>query len=472
MDSKERQSINSLIAREPIDETVVVMGWLRSLRKSKKFSFFVLNDGSCHNDLQIVVDANIENYDELTSQLSGAAVAFKGQIVASGGRGQKIEMQAKQGQVIGPVDETFPLQKKATSLEFLRENAHLRARTRTFAAVFRLRHELAMATHQFFSKREFFYLNSPIITGVDAEGAGEMFGVSTLRPDQMNKGEDGEWDYSNDYFGKETSLCVTGQLEAEAHCLGLGKVYTFGPTFRSENSNTPRHLAEFWMIEPEVAFADLDEVATLGSDYIKALISHALENCRDEVEFLASRLDDGEDKNKGETHLRTLEHVRDADFIKITYTQALEILGESGKKFEFPVEWGAELQTEHERYLAEEHFKLPVIVTDYPKSIKAFYMKQNEDGKTVRAMDILVPGVGELIGGSQREESLEKLQERMKELKMNEEPLWWYLDLRRFGSAPHAGFGLGFERAVMYISGMTNIRDVIAFPRTPRNCDF
>jgi asparaginyl-tRNA synthetase len=441
-----------------IDTDATVKGWIRSVRNSKKFSFIVLNDGSSQESLQIVVDAVLPNYTEVAALLAGSAVAITGRLVKSGGKNQSVEMQATTVEIIGAVDDTFPLQKKATSLEFLREQAHLRIRTNTFGAVMRVRHHLAMATHKFFSDRGFFYLNSPIISGVDAEGAGEMFHVKSS---------------VKDYFGadKETYLCVTGQLEGECYAMGLGSVYTFGPTFRSENSNTTRHLSEFWMIEPEVAFADLDEIAGLATDYIKYLISYALDNASKELEFLYSR----EDATVSKDHLDILKHVRDANFARVTYTEAIEILSKvdpSVKKFEYPTQWGSELQSEHERYLAEVHFKLPVIVTDYPKEFKAFYMKLNSDGKTVRAMDILVPGIGEIIGGSQREDNLEKLEKRMDELKMNKEPLWWYLDLRRFGSVPHAGFGLGFERALMYITGMNNIRDVIPFPRTPKNCDF
>lgn len=463
-----RTAIKSILNERLIDQEVHVMGWIRSIRKGKKFSFIVLNDGSGQDNLQIVADASMPGYEELTAQQTGAAVGFIGKVVESGGKGQSVEIQAHTGRIFGTVDESYPLQKKATSLEFLRENAHLRVRTNTFAAVFRVRHALSMATHEFFSQRGFFYLNSPIITSVDAEGAGEMFNVTTMKLDQLPKTDKGEIDYSKDYFAKETSLCVTGQLEAECFAMGLGKVYTFGPTFRSENSNTPRHLAEFWMIEPEVAFADLEEVAQLATDYVKHLIDYALKNCQAELEFLKNR----EGSTIDEAHMETLKHVRDAQFVKITYTEAIEILANSGQSFEFPTIWGAELQTEHERYLTEKHFQLPVIVTDYPKDVKAFYMKLNPDGKTVRAMDVLVPGIGELIGGSQREDSLELLEQRMEQMKMNKDPLWWYLDLRRYGSVPHAGFGLGFERAVMYITGMNNIRDVIAFPRTPRNCDF
>ncbi len=469
----DRLSVKKILTEEIVDTDATVKGWLRSVRNSKKFSFLVLNDGSSQENLQIIVDEVLPNYAEVAALLSGSAVAVTGRLVKGGGKVQSIEMQAKSVEIIGKTDETYPLQKKATSLEFLREQAHLRIRTNTFGAIMRVRHHLAMATHEFFSNRGFYYLNSPIISGVDAEGAGEMFTVSTLASDvtKSPKTKEGKLDFSRDYFGKETFLAVTGQLEGECYAMGLGAVYTFGPTFRSENSNTTRHLSEFWMIEPEVAFADLDEIADLATDYIKYLISYALEKAPKELEFLINREDATCEKN----HMEILKHVRDSKFMRITYTEAMEILGKvdpAVKKFEYPTNWGDELQTEHERYLAEVHFKMPVIVTDYPKQFKAFYMKQNPDGKTVRAMDILVPGVGEIIGGSQREDSLEKLEKRMDEMHMQKEPLWWYLDLRRFGSVPHAGFGLGFERALMYITGMNNIRDVIPFPRTPKNCDF
>jgi asparaginyl-tRNA synthetase len=453
-----RISIKKIFDETIIDTDATVKGWIRSVRNSKKFSFIVLNDGSCQDSLQIIVDEVLPNYAAVAALLAGSAIAITGRLVRSGGKSQSVEMQAKSVEIIGAVDESYPLQKKATSLEFLREQAHLRIRTNTFGAVMRVRHHLAMATHKFFSDRGFFYLNSPIISGIDAEGAGEMFHVKSS---------------VKDYFGKDkdTFLCVTGQLEGECYALGLGAVYTFGPTFRSENSNTTRHLSEFWMIEPEVAFADLNEVANLATDYIKYLISYSLEHAPKELEFLMSR----EDATVAKNHIDVLKHVRDSEFARITYTEAVEILSKVDpkvKKFEYPTAWGNELQSEHERFLAEEYFKRPVIVTDYPKQFKAFYMKQNTDGKTVRAMDILVPGIGEIIGGSQREDDLGKLQTRMGELNMSEEPLWWYLDLRRFGSVPHAGFGLGFERALMYITGMGNIRDVIPFPRTPNNCDF
>lgn len=468
-----RLLVKDIIKENIVDVDATVKGWIRSVRNSKKFSFVVVNDGSSQNSLQIVVDEILPNYAEVASLLSGSAVAITGRLVRGGGKVQSIEMQAKSVEIIGRVDETYPLQKKATSLEFLREQAHLRIRTNTFGAVMRVRHHLAMATHDFFSKRGFFYLNSPIISGVDAEGAGEMFTISTLATDitKAPKTKDGKLDFSKDYFGKETFLAVTGQLEGECYAMGLGSIYTFGPTFRSENSNTTRHLSEFWMIEPEVAFADLDEVATLATDYIKYLISYSLEHAHAELEFLFNR----EESTAPKDHMDVLKHVRDSKFTRITYTEAVEILSKvdpAVKKFEYPTTWGNELQTEHERFLAEEYFKMPVIVTDYPKEFKAFYMKQNTDGKTVRAMDILVPGIGEIIGGSQREDNLERLEKRMDEMNMNKDPLWWYLDLRRFGSVPHAGFGLGFERALMYITGMNNIRDVIPFPRTPKNCDF
>lgn len=451
-----------------IGTQVVVKGWVRSVRKSKKFSFIVLNDGSSQDLLQIVADADIENYDALSTMLTGTCVSITGNVVESQGKNQTIEMQAVTGEVIGAVDESYPLQKKGTSLEHLRDIAHLRVRTNLFGAVFRVRHALAMATHNFFNEKGFFYLNSPIITAVDGEGAGEMFNVSTLDKNTPPKTDKGEVDFTKDYFGRDVSLCVTGQLEGECHALGLGKVYTFGPTFRSENSNTKRHLAEFWMIEPEVAFADLDDVAELAADYIKYMIDYAFTHCRKELEFLYKMPFTDVDAS----HFDTLAAVRDGEFKKITYTEAIDILNASGQKFEYPTNWGDELQTEHEKYLTDIHFKSPVTVTDYPKTCKAFYMKQNDDGKTVRAMDVLVPGIGELIGGSQREEDLDKLTKRMDEMGMAKEGYWWYLELRKFGSAPHSGFGLGFERAIMYITGMSNIRDVIAFPRTPGNCDF
>lgn len=445
-------------------QSASVRGWIKSLRKSKKFSFVVLNDGSSQKDLQIVVDQEMNGYEELTSLGTGACVELTGELVQSQGKNQSIEMQAKEYKIFGHQGEDYPLQKKATSLEFLREIAHLRPRSNTFGAVFRVRHILAQATHEFFSNEGLYYLNTPIITACDAEGAGDMFRVSTLPAQDAPTNDKGAVDFSEDYYGQETFLTVTGQLQAEAFALGMGGVYTFGPTFRSEKSNTSRHLAEFWMIEPEVAFYELADIADMGARYIQFMIKKALKHCPDEISFLESRYE------KGLTE--KLNNVMNSDFKQITYTEAIEILEKSGQKFEFKPEWGADLQTEHERFLTEEHFNGPVIVTDYPKSIKAFYMKQNEDGKTVKAMDILVPGVGEIIGGSQREDDLEKLKKRMNEMKLNEKDYWWYLELRKFGGCPHAGFGLGFERAVMYITGMSNIRDVIPFPRYYKHATF
>ena len=469
-----RLAIKEVFETEPIGKEVKVSGWVRSVRNSKGFSFIVLNDGSCQGTLQVVANEDMDGYADAAGLLVGSCAEFVGDIVASQGKGQSIEMQAKKVHVYGKTDDKYPLQKKATSLEFLREQAHLRPRTNLFGAVFRVRHQLAMATHQFFSDRGFYYLNSPILTAVDAEGAGEMFNVTTMDLGKIPTGKDGKVDYSRDYFGKPTNLCVTGQLEGECFAMGMGSVYTFGPTFRAENSNTPRHLSEFWMIEPEVAFMDLEGNAELAADYVKYLIKYAFEHSGEELQALANyhKFAAKGTNEVYENHLKVLQKVMESEFKKITYTEAIEILEKSGKKFEFKPEWGVELQTEHERFLAEEYFKGPVTVTDYPRDCKAFYMKQNEDGKTVRAMDVLVPGVGEIIGGSQREEDLDKLVHRMEEMGMEQEPLWWYLDLRRFGTAPHSGFGLGFERALRYVTGMKNIRDVIPFPRTPKNCDF
>ena len=445
-------------------------GWVKSVRKSKKFSFITIHDGSCQRDLQVIADGCLPNYGDISAMLTGTAVAVRGTLAPSQGKGQALELLAQEVTIIGKTDETYPLQKKALSLEFLREKAHLRMRTDTLGAVFRLRHHLAMATHRFFDQRGLYYLNTPIITGYDAEGAGELFRVTAA--------DDAADDTNNDanaetgQFAQPSYLAVSGQLEAECFALGLGGVYTFGPTFRSENSHTSRHLSEFWMVEPEVAFAGLDDVAQLAVDYLKHLIAEALDNCPEEIDFLAQRRkrEDGDGQ-----HIELLRHVQSSDCAKLTYTEAIDILQRQetiSRDFEYPVKWGCALQTEHERYLAEKHFKRPVIVTDYPKECKAFYMKQNDDGKTVRAMDLLVPRVGEIVGGSQREENMEKLKERMRELNMDEAPLWWYLELRKYGSVPHSGFGLGFERVLMFITGMNNIRDVIPFPRTPGNIQF
>lgn len=470
----EYTKIKTILSESKVGSTETVGAWIRSIRKSKAFSFMVLNDGSCQGTLQVVLDTDMNGYEAASNLNIGSCVQVTGKLVESQGKGQTVEMQATDVKVFGNTDESYPLQKKATSLEFLREQAHLRPRTNLFGAIFRIRHQMTMATHKFFNDKGFYNLHSPILTAVDAEGAGEMFNVTNFNLDEIPKGKDGKVDFSRDYFGKPASLCVTGQLEGECFAMGMGSVYTFGPTFRAENSNTPRHLSEFWMIEPEVAFMDLDGNAKLAADYIKFLINEVFDKCDEEMKALANyhKFSAKQSKEPYENHIEMLEQVRNSEFKKITYTEAIEILSQSGHKFEFKPDWGIELQTEHERFLAENHFKGPVIVTDYPKDFKAFYMKQNDDGKTVRAMDVLVPGVGEIIGGSQREEDLGKLEKRIEEMGMDKEPLWWYLELRKFGSAPHSGFGLGFERAVRYITGMKNIRDVIPFPRTPSNCDF
>ncbi|WP_136467523.1 asparagine--tRNA ligase [Flagellimonas onchidii] len=473
-------SIKELLQKQPIGENVVVNGWVKTFRSNR---FIALNDGSTIHNLQCVVD--FENFDEdLLKQVStGAALKVSGTLVESQGRGQSVEIQATDVFVHGTADpETYPIQPKKHSLEFLREKAHLRVRTNTFSAVMRVRSKLAFAIHDYFQKTGFYYMHAPIITGSDAEGAGEMFRVSTLDLKNPTMDDNGEVDYSEDFFGKETNLTVSGQLEAETYAMGLGKVYTFGPTFRAENSNTSRHLAEFWMIEPEVAFYDLDANMDLAEDFIKSIIGYVLENCQDDLEFLEKRLLD-EEKSKPQNErsemalIEKLKFIVDNNFKRVTYTEAIDILRNSKpnkkKKFQFPIdEWGADLQSEHERYLVEKHFKCPVILFDYPANIKAFYMRLNEDGKTVRAMDVLFPGIGEIVGGSQREERLEVLQQKIKELDIDEKELWWYLDLRRFGTAVHSGFGLGFERMVQFATGMGNIRDVIPYPRTPQNAEF
>jgi asparaginyl-tRNA synthetase len=469
-----RISIKNVLIDKPIDSELTVNGWIRSIRNSKSFSFMVLNDGTCQGTLQVVFDSDMSGYDEVSKLMIGSCVYAKGKVVESQGKGQSVELQAQEIKILGKTSEDYPLQKKATSLEFLREQAHLRPRTNLFGAVFRIRHHMAMATHKFFSDRGFYYLNSPILTAVDAEGAGEMFNVTTMDLGKIKTNDKGDVDFSSDYFGKQASLCVTGQLEAECFAMGMGSVYTFGPTFRAENSNTPRHLSEFWMIEPEVAFMDLQGNANLAADYTKYLISYVFEHAPDEIQALSNyhKFQAKQNKESFVDHLPFLEKVKDSKFERISYTDAISILSKSNKNFDFKPEWGVELQTEHERFLSEEYFNGPVIVTDYPKECKAFYMKQNDDGKTVRAMDVLVPGVGEIIGGSQREEDLDKLLSRIEEMGLDKDPLWWYIELRKFGTAPHSGFGLGFERAIRYITGMKNIRDVIPFARTPKNCDF
>ncbi len=460
-----RIKIVELLRSEQINVDVIVKGWVRTKRGNKNVAFLAINDGSTINNIQVVVE--MAKFDEslMRSITTGAAVCVSGELVASQGSGQPVEIQAKTIELYGTADpETYPLQKKGHSLEFLREIAHLRPRTNTFGAVLRIRHAMAFAIHQYFNQRGYCYVHAPLITGSDCEGAGEMFQVTTLPLDDMPKTEQGNIDFSQDFFGRQCNLTVSGQLEAELAALALSQVYTFGPTFRAENSNTPRHLAEFWMIEPEMAFYELEDNMNTAEDFLKSLINYALENCKDDLEFLQKMFD--------EQLIERLKFVVSNDFVRLDYTEGIEILKNSGAKFEFPVSWGLDLQSEHERYLVEQHFKKPVILINYPKDIKAFYMKQNDDNKTVRAMDVLFPKIGEIIGGSQREENLEKLTTRMKEMEIGEKEMWWYLDTRRFGTVPHSGFGLGFERLLLFVTGMANIRDVIPFPRTPKNAEF
>ncbi len=476
-----RVKIKDILQKGEPGNKVVAKGWVRTKRGSKNVNFIALNDGSIIHNLQVVVD--VDNFDDslLREINTGAALSVTGKLAESAGSGQAIEMIAEKVELLGGADpDKFPIQPKRHTLEFLRENAHLRFRTNTFSAVFRVRHAMAFAIHKFFNEKGFNYLHTPIITASDAEGAGQMFRVSTLDAKNPPLTDEGEVDYTQDFFGKATNLTVSGQLEGELGALALGEIYTFGPTFRAENSNTTRHLAEFWMIEPEMAFYDLKDNMDLAEEFLKSLIKYALDNCMDDLQFLAGRLKQ-EEKSKPQNQrsmdlIEKLEFVLNNDFIRITYTEAIDILINSKpykkKKFQFPVEWGVDLQSEHERYLVEKHFNCPVILTDYPKDIKAFYMKQNADGKTVGAMDVLFPQIGEIIGGSQREESLEKLETRMKEMNVPAKEMDWYLDTRRFGSVEHSGFGLGFERLILFITGMGNIRDVIAFPRTPKNAEF
>jgi asparaginyl-tRNA synthetase len=460
-----RIKIKNLLSNPVLGSDVLVKGWVRTKRGNKNIIFIALNDGSTINNIQIVVEASSFDENLLKEISTGACIAVNGKLVESQGQGQNLEISAAGIELYGKSDaETYPLQKKGHSMEFLRENAHLRFRTNTFGAVFRIRHAMAFAIHKYFNDKGFVYLHTPIITGSDAEGAGEMFQVTTMDLKNMPRNDDGSINYSSDFFGKQTNLTVSGQLEGELGALSLGDIYTFGPTFRAENSNTPRHLAEFWMIEPEMAFYDLNDNMDLAEDFVKYIIRYALDNCREDLEFLNNMID--------KALLERLKFVVDNEFVRITYTEAVSILTSSTKKWDYPVGWGRDLQAEHERYLVEEHFKRPVILTDYPKEIKAFYMKQNDDGKTVRAMDVLFPGIGEIIGGSQREEQYDRLLSRIKELKLQEKDFWWYLDTRRFGSAPHSGFGLGFERLILFVTGMSNIRDVIPFPRTPKNAEF
>ena len=475
-----RTNVAELLSSDIFLREVTLNGWVRTFRANR---FIALNDGSTLHNIQCVVD--FENTDEnlLKRVTTGAAVSIKGTLVESKGKGQHVEIQVSEINILGDSNpDEYPIQPKKHSLEFLRENAHLRIRTNTFGAVMRVRSALSFAVHKYFIDNGFYNFHAPIITGSDAEGAGEMFNVSTLDAAKPAKNEDGTIDYSKDFFGKETNLTVSGQLEAETYAMALGKVYTFGPTFRAENSNTTRHLAEFWMIEPEVAFNDLNDNMDLAEDFIKSIISYVLKNCKDDLAFLDNRLTQ-EDKSKPVIErsemslIEKLNFVIENNFVRLTYTEAIDILRNSKpnkkKKFQFLInEWGTDLQSEHERYLVEKHFKCPVILFDYPASIKAFYMRLNEDGKTVRAMDVLFPGIGEIVGGSQREERLEVLQQKISELNIDPKELWWYLDTRKFGTAVHSGFGLGFERLVQFTTGMGNIRDVIPYPRSPQNAEF
>jgi asparaginyl-tRNA synthetase len=460
-----RTKVKELLTSPKVGSEILVKGWVRTKRGNKNIVFIALNDGSTINNIQVVADTASFDENLLKDITTGACIAVSGKLVESQGQGQNVEVNAVSIEVYGKSDaETYPLQKKGHSMEFLRENAHLRFRTNTFGAVFRIRHSMAFAIHKYFNDKGFFYLHTPIVTGSDCEGAGEMFHVTTMDLKKMPLDKEGAVDFSSDFFGKETNLTVSGQLEGELGALALGEIYTFGPTFRAENSNTPRHLAEFWMIEPEMSFYDLNDNMDLAEDFVKYLIRYALENCREDLEFLNNMID--------KALLERLRFVLDNDFVRITYTEAVDILTASGKKWEYMVGWGRDLQAEHERYLVEEHFKRPVILTDYPRDIKAFYMKQNEDGRTVKAMDVLFPGIGEIIGGSQREEQYDKLLARIIEMKLPQKDMWWYLDTRKFGTAPHSGFGLGFERLILFVTGMSNIRDVIPFPRTPKNAEF
>ncbi len=463
--STKRTNIATLLQTAPEGQQVSVKGWVRTRRGNKHVQFVALNDGSTINNIQIVFDTNLFPDDLLKPVTTGSAIHVKGELVASQGKGQSVEVQARELEVYGTADpEKYPLQKKGHTLEFLREIAHLRPRTNTFGAVLRVRSALAQAIHKFFGEKGFYYLHTPLITASDCEGAGAMFQVTTLNLNELPRDEEGKVDYTQDFFGKSTALTVSGQLEGELGATALGQIYTFGPTFRAENSNTPRHLAEFWMIEPEMAFYDITDNMDLAEEFIKYCIRYALDNCRDDIEFLSKMYDP--------ELIERLEKVLDDKFVRLTYTEGVDILEKSGRKFEFPVHWGTDLQSEHERYLVEEHFGRPVILTDYPAEIKAFYMKQNDDGKTVRAMDVLFPKIGEIIGGSEREENYDKLLARVEANNIPMKDMWWYLDTRRFGTVPHSGFGLGFERLVLFVTGMTNIRDVIPFPRTPKNAEF
>ncbi len=448
-----------------LDKTIIIQGWVRTRRDSKGgFSFIELNDGSKFKGLQIVANDSLDNYDEITHIYTGASLSVEGKIIESPGKGQKYEMQAEKVTIHGNTDQTYPLQKGRISFEKLREVAHLRPRTNAFGAVTRVRSALSMATHKFFQENDFLNLHTPIITASDCEGAGEMFQVTTLDMKKPPLNDKGQIDYKHDFFGRKAHLTVSGQLNGETYACALGRIYTFGPTFRAENSNTSRHLAEFWMVDPEAAFFELEDDAYLAEAYLKYCFNYVLQNCQEDLEFFNLRID--------KTVLERLQNLATADFTRITYTEAVNLLEKSPKKFEYQVKWGVDLQSEHERYLTEEIFKQPVTVTDYPREIKAFYMKLNDDEKTVRAMDVLCPQIGEIIGGSQREDNLVCLEDRMRAIDLIPEDYWWYTDLRKYGSVPHSGFGLGFERLVQFCTGMANIRDVIPFPRTPRNADF
>ncbi len=454
-----RTTVRNALSQTPTDEAVTLGGWIRTVRTSKGgFSFLSINDGSCMACIQIVADNTLANYnDEIVHLTAGCSIVATGKLVASQGKGQQVEMQAADVRILGKSDaDHYPIQPKHHSFEFLRTQAHLRARTNTFGAVARVRSAMSRIIHDYFQSRDFLYMHTPLITASDCEGAGQMFRVTTL--------DDLKDDPDNDFFGRPTYLTVSGQLEAETYACGLGNIYTFGPTFRAENSNTPRHLAEFWMVEPEIAFCDLQGDADLAEDFLKSLFASVLNECSEDMEFFNLRID--------KTVIETLEHIANSPFERVTYTEAIDLLLAADKKWQFPVEWGCDLQTEHERYLAEEKFCKPVIITDYPACIKPFYMRVNDDEKTVAAMDVLVPKIGEIIGGSQREERLDVLQGRMEHTGLAEEDYWWYTDLRRYGTVPHAGFGLGFERAIQFVTGMANIRDVIPYPRTPRSADF
>ena len=467
METIKRTKIIDVLKRTDFDTVVNVRGWVRTKRGSKNVIFIALNDGSTINNVQIVADTEAFDAELVKEITTGACLSVNGALVQSQGSGQAVEIQAKEIEILGTCGSDFPMQKKGQSFEYMRQHAHMRLRTNTFGAVFRIRHNMAMAIHHYFHEHGFFYFHTPIITASDCEGAGQMFQVTTKNLYDLKKEENGKIDYSDDFFGKPTSLTVSGQLEGELGATSLGAIYTFGPTFRAENSNTPRHLAEFWMIEPEVAFNDITDNMDLAEDFLKYCIQWAFDNCQDDLNFLNQMIDN--------TLIDRLHFVLKNEFVRLSYSEGIEILDQAvkaGKKFEFPIYWGVDLASEHERYLVEEHFKRPVILTDYPKEIKAFYMKLNEDGKTVRAMDVLFPQIGEIIGGSEREADYDKLQTRIQEMDLPMKDMWWYLDTRKYGTCPHSGFGLGFERLILFVTGMQNIRDVIPFPRTPKNADF